>query len=201
MKTNTNTQEETPEPNGKNHLMPNPIKWTKELADKLLKDFLSKYLATPITGLLLYNFMTGQKESINLFFNIKLSKMDLVRLGFMMGMSYDMMNVAFAEYRIKYKLNGRLNSTSCPKTREAFMNGGQIVKELQDFLKENDYPFIYSLQPKQDKIRYIRNLIQDREINIQILEEEMRRLQAKIDYETTRRNGLELMIESIEYDA
>ena len=81
------------------------------------------------------------------------------------------------------------------------MNGGQIVKDLQDFLKENDYPFIYSLQPKQDKINYIRNLIQDRNINIQILEEEIRRLQAKVDYETARINGLEQMIESIECES
>lgn len=201
MKTSKNTQEDKPGPKPKEELKPHTINWTVEFANKLYENFLKKYLEVEITGFLLYNFMTGRKDSIKLYFKPKLSKMELVRLGFMMGMTYDMMNIAFLEYRIGNNLKGRLNSTSCPKTKESFMNGGQIVKDLLNFLKENDYPFVYSLQSKQDKIAYIRNLIQDRNINIQIKEEEIRRLQSERDYEIARRNGLEQMIESIECES
>ncbi len=201
MKTDKHTKEETDEEEIKEPLLPNPIEWTKELADKMCSQVLSKYLATPITGLLLYNFMTGQKESITLFFNTKFSNPELVRIGFIMGMNYDMMKVAFAEYRVRYNIKGKLNSTSCPKTKESFMNGGEVVKELLEFFKENDFPFIYSRQSKQNKISYIRAIIKDRDVNIQIMEEEMRSLQAKMDYELARKAKLEQMIESIEYDA
>ncbi len=117
MKTSKNTQDDRGEPKPKEELKPHTIKWTVEFANKLYENFLKKYLEVEITGFLLYNFMTGRKDSIKLYFKPKLSKMELVRLGFMMGMTYDMMNIAFLEYRIGNNLKGRLNSTSCPKRK------------------------------------------------------------------------------------
>lgn len=198
MKTDEHTKEETDEEEIKEPLLPNPIEWTKELADKMCSQVLSKYLATPITGLLLYNFMTGQKESITLFFNTKFSNPELVRIGFIMGMNYDMMKVAFAEYRVRYNIKGKLNSTSCPKTKESFMNGGEVVKELLEFFKENDFPFIYSRQSKQNKVNYFKNLISDRKANIEIIKDQMRILTEQLEYENARKKVLESKVEELE---
>ena len=198
MKTSKNTQDDRGEPKPKEELKPHTIKWTVEFANKLYEDFLKEYLEVEITGFLLYNFMTGRKDSIKLYFKPKLSKMELVRLGFMMGMTYDMMNIAFLEYRIGNNLKGRLNSTSCPKTKESFMNGGKMVKELLSFLKENDCPFVYSLQSKQDKVNYIKNLISDRDANIEIIEDKIRSLTEQLEYENARKKVLESKVKEFE---
>ncbi len=198
MKTSKNTQDDRGEPKPKEELKPHTIKWTVEFANKLYEDFLKEYLEVEITGFLLYNFMTGRKDSIKLYFKPKLSKMELVRLGFMMGMTYDMMNIAFLEYRIGNNLKGRLNSTSCPKTKESFMNGGKMVKELLSFLKENDCPFVYSLQSKQDKVNYIKNLISDRDANIEIIEDKIRSLTEQLEYENARKKVLESKVKELE---
>lgn len=198
MKTSKNTQDDRGEPKPKEELKPHTINWTVEFANNLYENFLKNYLEVEITGFLLYNFMTGRKESIKLYFKPKLSKMELVRLGFMMGMTYDMMNIAFLEYRIGNNLKGRLNSTSCPKTKESFMNGGKIVKDLLSFLKENDCPFVYSLQSKQEKVNYFKNLISDRKANIEIIEDKIRSLTEQLEYENARKKGLESMVEELE---
>lgn len=198
MKTSKNTQEDKPGPKPKEELKPHTIKWTVEFANNLYENFLKEYLEVEITGFLLYNFMTGRKESIKLYFKPKLSKMELVRLGFMMGMTYDMMNIAFLEYRIGNNLKGRLNSTSCPKTKESFMNGGKIVKDLLHFLKENDCPFVYSLQSKQEKVNYFKNLISDRDANIEIIEDKIRNLTEQLEYENARKKCLESKVEELE---
>ena len=71
------------------------------------------------------------------------------------------------------------------------MNGGEVVKSLLRFLKENDCPFIYSLQPKQDKVNYIKNLISDRDANIEIIKDKMRILTMQLEYEYARKKVLE----------
>ena len=198
MKTSKNTHEDKPGPKPKEELKPHTIKWTVEFANNLYENFLKEYLEVEITGFLLYNFMIGRKKSIKLYFKPKLSKMELVRLGFMMGMTYDMMNIAFLEYKIGNNLKGNLNSTSCPKTKESFMNGGKIVKDLLLFLKENDCPFVYSLQSKQDKVNYFKNLISDRDANIEIIKDQMRSLTEQLEYENARKKCLESKVEELE---
>jgi hypothetical protein len=197
MEGDKNLTQQSPPTKPKQSLQPNWIEWTESLAGDLIEQWYRKYSSSPITKLLLYNFFIGKKEVINLDFNIKISDADLVRIGYMLGMDYAKMNKAFLKYRLRYGRGDKLNSNYRPKTKQSFMEGADLVKDLQEFLKLHSFPFIYSLQSSQEKVEYIDELIQDDELNLRGVDEQIAELEEQRNQVLNRIENLEKLKEKI----
>lgn len=197
MEGDKNLTQQSPPTKPKQSLQPNWIEWTESLAGDLIEQWYRKYSSSPITKLLLYNFFIGKKEVINLDFNIKISDADLVRIGYMLGMNYAKMNKAFLQYRLRYGRDGKLDSNYRPKTKQSFMDGADLVKDLQEFLILHNFPFIYSLQSSKEKEKYIEGIIQDRELNVRGYDEQIAELEAQRNQELNRIEYLNKLKEKI----
>ena len=134
MNKDINPQQETNTTKHKRSIKPNNIKWTSALINDVFEKWYMKYSSTPITKIIFENFLLNKRESLNLDFNIKISNADLVRIGLMLGFDYNKMNKAFGQYRQRLGEKKALNCNYCPKSKESFINGSQIVKDLQSFL-------------------------------------------------------------------
>lgn len=197
MEEDKNLTQQSPPTKPKQRLQPNWIEWTESLAGDLIEQWYRKYSSSPITKLLLYNFFIGKKEVINLDFNIKISDADLVRIGYMLGMDYAKMNKAFLQYRLRYGRDDKLSSNYRPKTKQSFMDGADLVKDLQEFLKLHNFPFIYSLQSSQEKVEYIEGIIDDYKLNIKGADEQIAELEKQKNQDLKRIENLEKLKEKI----
>lgn len=137
------------------------LEWNEQLAENIINKWLVKYSSFPVTPFIFLEFIKGRKDSISIHFKGTISDADLVRIGFMLGLDYKEMNIVFREYRIEKNRADRLCSNYCPKTKRQFLNGSQIVKDLQNLLRELCVPYIYTAQTKEEKIRDTEIMIDD----------------------------------------
>jgi DNA repair exonuclease SbcCD ATPase subunit len=107
------------------------------------------------------------------------------------------MNKAFLQYRLRYGRSDNLSSNYRPKTKESFMEGTDLVKDLQEFLKLHNFPFIYSLQSSAEKVEDIDGLIQDDKLNLRGVDEQIAELEEQRNQVLNRIENLEKLKEKI----
>lgn len=195
MNKDINPQQETSTTKRKHSIKPNDIKWNLTLIEQVYEKWYRKYSSMPITKIIFENFLLNKRDSLNLDFNIKISNADLVRIGLMLGFDYNKMNKAFGQYRQRLGEKKALNCNYCPKSKESFMNGSQIVKDLQSILKENCVPYIYTDQTEEEKKSYLKSIGQDYQIKAQEINEQIRMLQLEAErYTNIAKNYQEMTL-------
>jgi hypothetical protein len=197
MKTNDLNQVKDSEPDSdsttnqtKKSLKHTHLEWNEQLAENIIKQWLMKHSSYPVATFMFLEFFKGRKDNFSIDFDNEISDANLVRIGFMLGLDYKQMNIIFKRYRTRYNRKAPLSSNYCPKTKQQFFNGGTIVKDLQNTLKDLGYPYIYEAQSNEEKERDLSILIQDERIELNEIDRQKLQIENRI-------NKLKILIEKI----
>lgn len=155
----------------KERIMPNDIVWHEALLNELYWGWLKKYSSGDISINQFYEFLKGENFECDIGFEEVISDADLVRIGFLLGLSYDRQNIVFKKYRTSQGRKNRLNNNLCPKNKDSFLGSDKRVRELSGILKRNGYGFVVTnlLSNKISKLESYRGEVKAKIIECQAI--------------------------------
>ena len=155
----------------KGRIVPNDIVWDEALVKELYWGWLKKYSSGDISINRFYEFLKGENFECDIGFEDVINDANLIRIGFLLGLSYDRQNIVFKKYRNSHGRKKPLNNNLCPKNKDSFLGRDKRVRELSGILKRNGYGFVATnlLSNKISKLESYRGEVKAKIIECQAI--------------------------------
>lgn len=164
----------------KERIMPNDIVWYEALVNELYWGWLKKYSSGDISINQFYEFLKGENFECDIGFEEVISDADLIRIGFLLGLSYDKQNIVFKKYRNSQGRKNRLNNNLCPKNKESFLGSDERVDKLSEILQKNGCGFV-ATNVLEDRIRKLNTYKHEEEVKLDGLKAELEKRRKAIE--------------------
>lgn len=164
----------------KERIVPNDIVWHEALLNELYWGWLKKYSSGDISINQFYEFLKGENFECDIGFEEVISDADLIRIGFLLGLSYDRQNIVFKKYRNSQGRKNRLNNNLCPKNKESFLGSDERVDKLSEILQKNGCGFV-ATNVLEDRIRKLNSYKHKEEVKLDDLKAELEKRKKAIE--------------------
>lgn len=164
----------------KERIVPNDIVWHEALLKEVCEEWLKKYSSNDVEINVVSGFFKGEIKKCDIGFKDVISDADLIRIGFLLGLSYDRQNIVFKKYRNSQGRKKPLNNNLCPKNKESFLGRDERVEELSDILQKNGCGFVVT-NVSEDRIRKLNSYMLEIEVKLDILKAELEKRKKAIE--------------------
>jgi hypothetical protein len=164
----------------KERIMPNDIVWHEALLKEVCEKWLRIYSSDDVEINVVSGFFKGEIEKCGIGFKDVISDADLIRIGFLLGLSYDKQNIVFKKYRNSQGRKNRLNNNLCPKNKESFLGSDERVDKLSEILQKNGCGFV-ATNVLEDRIRKLNSYKHKEEVKLDDLKAELEKRKRAIE--------------------
>lgn len=164
----------------KERIVPNDIVWHEALLKEVCEEWLKTYSSNDVEINVVSGFFKGEISKCDIGFKDVISDADLIRIGFLLGLSYDRQNIVFKKYRNSQGRKNRLNNNLCPKNKESFLGSDERVEELSDILQKNGCGFVVT-NVLEDRMRKLNSYKLELEVKLDGLKAELEKMKKAIE--------------------